>query len=137
MAHVSRKKLKKHISHKIYMQLVKTISSGSMKHKEEILRELLTQTEQVMLAKRLAAVAMLAQGVSSYRVWRILGLSSATTRRFQREMDNGSYRSIAGLIKKKKDRERFWAEMEALLRMGMPEMGKGRWKWLDEIYPKE
>ncbi len=137
MPHISRKKLEKDISRKIYKHFVKTIVTINTKKGRELLEEILTPVEQIMIAKRLAAIAMLSQGLSSYQVRKSLKLSSATTARFRREIENNKYPYISNLVKKKKQREEFWKEMEVVLRMGMPSMGKDRWKWLDDLYPKK
>ena len=79
MPHVSRKKLKKEVAKKIYDKLIKTITNRGVDQGYAVLGELLTPIEQTMLAKRLTAVAMLSRGMSSYKVRKILKLSSKTT----------------------------------------------------------
>lgn len=137
MPHISRKKLKKEVAKKIYDRLVKTITSGGSNRGYDVLGELLTPIEQTMLAKRLAAVVMLSQGISSYEVRKVLKLSSKTSAYIMHDIELGKYKEITKLTKKKKDREKFWAELEVIVRMGMPEMGKGRWKWLNEYTKKK
>ena len=137
MPHISRKKLKKEVAKKIYDRLVKTITSGGSNRGYDVLGELLTPIEQTMLAKRLAAVAMLSQGISSYEVRKVLKLSSKTSAYIMYDIELGKYKHIEKLTKKKKDREKFWTELEVIVRMGMPEMGKGRWKWINEYTKKK
>lgn len=135
MPHVSRKKLKKEVSKRIYNRLVKTV--GETSYGYAVLSELLTPVEQIMLAKRLAAIIMISQGISSYKVRKILKLSSKTTAYIMHDIELGKYKQIGKLAKNKKDKERFWAELEVIVRMGMPEMGKGRWKWINEYTKKK
>ncbi len=134
MTRVSRKKLKKEMKAKIDKQFIKTVSSfrgnrGSV----FLLEELLSSSEHTMLTKRLAAVLMLSRGVSSYRVHKILNMSEQTTARIKKDVILNRYPYVRKAVRRKKDRELFWADMEALIRFGMPEMGKNRWKWLDDI----
>ena len=131
MPHVSRKKLKKEVSKRIYNRLVKTVGETNYGH--AVLSELLTPVEQVMLAKRLAAIIILSQGISSYKVRKMLKLSSKTTAYIMHDIELGKYKQIEKLARNKKDRESFWADLEVVIRMGMPEMGKNRWKWPDKL----
>jgi uncharacterized protein YerC len=133
MPHISSKKLKKEISERIYDRLVKTITGNGTSNGHAVLGELLSPVEQVMLAKRLTAVIMLLQKTSSYKVRKVLGLSSRTTAYIMRDIDSGKYTQVEKLIIKKKDKGQFWADLEVMMRMGMPEMGKNRWKWLDQL----
>jgi len=109
-------------------------SLGARNASKFLLDELLTDTERIMIIKRLAALSMLSQGLSSYRVHKLLKMSEQTTARMKSDIKKNKYPHIASFIKKKKDKEQFWAELEVLVRFGMPEMGKNRWKWLDELY---
>lgn len=136
MPHISSKKLKKEVSIKIYNRLVKAVAGSGTRKGQAVLEELLTPIEQTMLAKRLTTIIMLAQGASSYRVSKMLKLSSKTTAYIMRDIEAGKYKEIEKLIKKKKDNDKFWADIEVVVRLGMPEMGKGRWKWFNEYSKK-
>jgi len=128
MPHVSRKQLQDDVSRQIYDQFIKMLANKKAISRDDALDQLLTDTEHIMLAKRFAALYMLAQNVSAYRAHKLLHMSYVTTKRLKRELANGLHPHIAPALKKKKDREHFWAEMEVLVRVGMPEMGKNRWK---------
>jgi len=134
MTRVSKRKLKKEVRKSIDDKFVKTLSSlGGGGAVQFFLNELFTPTERTMFTKRLVALLMLAQGISPYRVWKLLKMSPQTTARMSTDMDAGRYPEIMALVKKKKDRERLWADLEVIIRFGMPEMGKNRWKWLNKI----
>ena len=135
MPHVSNNNPKKKISKNIYKHLVKTIVGLQGENDGRIfLSELLTPTEQVMLAKRLAILFMLAQSISSYKIGKILKVSTSTVNRLRISSKKGKYHHVGSLFKDKKNKERFWLEIESLIRFGMPSMGKRRWDWLDELY---
>lgn len=136
MANVSKKKLKKEIFNKIHNRFIKTVVDLHGKSGSVFVEELFTPTEKVMFAKRLAGLLMLAQGISSYKVSKLLRLSLSTTARMRIDSKSGKYSSVAEIVKRKKDRDKFWAELEVFVRLGMPEMGKNRWKWLEEFFPQ-
>jgi len=134
MAQVSKKRLKKEMQEKVYKRFIKTVVKINTNSGGKIfLEELLAPTEFEMLAKRLAALMMLAQGISGYRVHKLLNMSATTTTRLKKELYNGKYTHITGIMKKRQEREKVWADIEVLVRLGMPEMGKNRWKWLNNI----
>ena len=137
MPHISQKQLKKETAKDIRKHFIKTVTSfGGKNNNKAFFDELLTPTEQIMLAKRLAMLFMLAEGMSSYKVRKILNLSPSTTARFQKEIEHGAFPYIENIVKKKSSRDKTWKELEVLLRGGLPSMGKDRWKWLDEFTQK-
>jgi uncharacterized protein YerC len=71
VTHVSKHTLKPTVKTKISGNLVKAVTRNS-----EIINALLTRTEQIMLAKRFALIAMLEQGHSYYRIKQTLNVST-------------------------------------------------------------
>lgn len=136
MTNISKRKLKKEVQDKIHNRFVKTMVDLHGKGGSLFIEELFTPTEKIMFAKRLAGLLMIAQNISPYKISKTLRLSFSTTAQMQTDVENNKYPSITKIIQKKKDRERFWMELEVFVRMGMPEMGKNRWKWLDNYFPK-
>jgi uncharacterized protein YerC len=136
MSNISKKKLEKEISDKIHNRFIKTMVDLRGNKGSVFVEELFTPTEKIIFAKRLAGLLMLAQDVSSYKVSKLLRLSLSTTARMRIDYESNKYSSVAEIVKKKKDRDKFWAELEVFVRFGMPEMGKNRWKWLDDFFPQ-
>ena len=136
MVNVSKKELDKKTAEKIHAHLLRTITKLKQPQGIHLLEELLTPSEQIMLAKRLAALFLLAENIPPYRVSRLLKLSSSTAAQFAQEIEEGKHKNITRVVRKKQDRDTFLASLETVLRAGMPERGKNRWKWLDELYPK-
>lgn len=133
MPHISSRKLKKELLLKIQGQLFESIAKiRNRKQSRLLLTELLTPTEQTMIAKRLAAILMLAKGIPAYRVWKTLQLSPSTTSRLQNALEKGAYTHLLSAFSKKAVDD-VWTTIEILLRLGMPEMGKRRWDWLDDF----
>ena len=137
MAHVSQKPLKQHVRTRLSRQLVHTVTSlRSTASSAQFISELLTETEQIMLAKRLMMIFMLAEGVSQYRIRHLLQMSPSTVLKTARTIDRGGYWHIARFCRQKKRREILWHELESLVRLGMPSRGRNRWEWLNKLYKK-
>ena len=135
MAFISKKPLNKKIQTQLNQQLIRTIVGlRTIDGGTHFISELLTQTEQIMLAKRLMTIFMLAEGISQYRIKKILNISSSTVARTAHLMSNGAFNHLTYMCRKKKSRKILWNELENIVRLGMPSMGRDRWKWLDELY---
>lgn len=119
-------------------RLVETIYNLNTKNSiNYFLGELLTYSEKVVLAKRFSIIFMLYEKMSWYRIHKVLNVSIATIRKMAIKIDLEEYENILEIVKQKKNRKTFWTEMDIVLRMGMPPIvGKGRWKFLDELYGK-
>ncbi len=86
-----------------------------------------------MLAKRVAVLIMLRDGISTYRIVRVLKMSSSTVSRMKYDYETGMYEDLIGVLgKSRKQQEEFWKTIDVILQMGMPSQGKDRWKWLDK-----
>lgn len=83
MPHVSRKKLNKKIYQKIGDEFILFILElKSSTDTKSFLTNLLTKTERVMLAKRLAVIGMLIKGYSFEAIQKTLEVSPSTVDRF-------------------------------------------------------
>lgn len=93
MPHISARKVNGQVLKKVYKLLFSAVSDRNISRKQQqaAFSELLTPTEKIMLGKRLAAVSMLSQGASPYRVGKTLNLSQTTTAKFQIKLENGKF----------------------------------------------
>jgi len=134
MPHISHKKLDDTLYQQLFSHLVELHAGSSKRHAASFLTSLLTPTEQVMLTKRCAAAVMFAQGYSNYRVWTTLHISQSTAARLREQYDEGVFEGVITLLvskqEKQKESDEFVATLEKILRLGMPSMGKDRWKSL-------
>ena len=135
MPHISHKPTSQQMQHEMERQLLMLLRKNSFGR--EGLYDLLTETEQVMLAKRLMGIVLFLEDASIYKVMRILAVSPSTAARWQQNLLSGEYKALQKQFSKIQERKKFWQTLEKISRAGMPEMGKGRWKWLNEIYAKE
>lgn len=134
MSHISKKKVGEKVLQRVHDSLLSVLAAEKPAVRKKMLREILTDTELTMLAKRFAAIHMLAKGKSYYGVAKLLGMSTSTLRRFQLELEQNKYVIIPATVSSKKERERFWKDMGTLIRMGMPShVGNERWSFLDEF----
>ncbi len=123
MPHVSKKTLRRKTFRHVSRDLIELIAG--LRSKGEIqtfLTELLTPTERIMLAKRLAVIFMLKKNYGFETVWRTLNVSPSTVARFWKRTKTHSYPTISKKINNEKTREEFWNSFERALLAGMPPM---------------
>lgn len=129
MTNVSAQQIPAKQQDKLLAELVLMTQSCTSKKAEKILTELLSDSEKIMLVKRLAAIIMLAEGVSQYRVAQTLKLSTASVRTYRVDMKVGRYDTIVATVKNKHfDKKKFFTLLETLLRAGMPPRTGDRWQ---------
>lgn len=78
MTNISKRTLPRKQQQQLLRQLVNVLGSDGADIAGKNIEALLTEAEQIMLMKRLAAVLLLAEGCSAYRVSQILQLSEST-----------------------------------------------------------
>ena len=135
MPHISNKKLDDKYFNKIYDQLISVFNTaGDSRKSDTFLKEFFTETEKIMLTKRLAIVLLLLEGYSTYKIAKILIVSDSTVRLVRSAYRNGHYDSVIVIMKKKAfNKDAFWDTLEKILQCGLPPRGKGRWKWLYDM----
>lgn len=133
MPHVSRKKLKKKIFIKIGEQLSNTIAkANSARELKWIFKELITPTERVMLAKRLAIILMLERGYSLDIIQKTLKVTPQTIVRFWKMTKYSLHKPIIKEISSNKAKRDFWQELEKLILLGMPPRGR-QWQLMRRV----
>lgn len=139
MPHISKTKLPKDVQDDIFNQLVKYISRAKDRaHAEAVLSGLLTDTEKLMLAKRLAIIALLHEGNSMYSIANLLAVSPSTVERLYRDKENGQHDFVENLYTDTGKKNDFLSLVETILSAGLPPIvGKGRWRWLHKHTPRK
>lgn len=137
MTHVSKKRLKKDVATELADQFLTFLALATSKKEARILaNELLSQTERVMLAKRLAIVVLLVRGYSFTQIEESLGVTRQTSVRVWKEVKNGKYQHITRYAREHTrhfKKESFVDELIRVIHFGMPpRAGKGRWKFLNK-----
>ena len=102
MVNVSKSSLSQKKLDDLFDQLNSTIGRLDDKQSDAFLSSLLGHEEKIMLAKRLAAIIMLINGQSLYRVSDVLKISPTTAKAYRDALAKGSYSPLIKAIKKKK-----------------------------------
>lgn len=134
MTHVSQKRVKRETAKRLEERFVRFILSlKNSKQGELLLKELLTPTEQTMLAKRVGIIWMLDRNYSFYRIQKTLKVSTSTILRFWKQKQSGAFVHTLGSFKKEQEAKKFWETLETFMRAGLPPRGRGRWRWFYEM----
>ncbi len=103
MPHISKKLLERNKFIEINKQLYKNIQNLVRSGKTKVFfDEVLTKTEKIMLAKRLAMIVMIDEGETSYAIENILQVSPSTVARISDSYEIGKYDNIIKEIKLQK-----------------------------------
>jgi uncharacterized protein YerC len=130
MPHISQEPLRKETLARINNRFLKFLTSfQSQSESKQLLAELLTSTEHLMLAKRLAIIIMLHNKCSRYYIAKTLKVSESTVARMWHSYENGGFDHILKYVKNKKEKNQFLHDIERLLGAGLPPIvGRGRWR---------
>lgn len=103
MPHVSKRKLDQKTFDKIFGKLVVVLERAQNKQKFiSVLHELLTETEKIMLAKRLAIILLLFGDTPQHRIAEVLLVSPTTISKIALQVEIGKYDSIKNISTKEK-----------------------------------
>lgn len=129
MPHVSRRKLEKKTFNRLFEKFLLIFENAHRKNSfNSVLNELLTNTEKIMLTKRLIVVLLLSKEIPQHRIVNMLHMSPSTIAKMSVSLENGKYDAIIRTSKKGRE---FLDLIEFLLSGGgiMPPIaGRGRWK---------
>ena len=133
MTRISKKKLQRDVLLRLHKRFADSLAKISTENQaNQFLNALLSETERIMLGKRLATIVMISEGLSTYKIRETLGVSVSTTLLMREKYDTGEYSFIVSFYKKKENCSSFWDDLDVLLRLGMPRYsGKDRWDFLN------
>lgn len=138
MAHVSTKRIKKKVASELADQFLTFLALAHTKHEARILaHELFSQTERVMLAKRLAVVVLLVRGYSFSQIEKALGVTAQTVARIWKETKEGRYHHIMRYARKNAGHFKKESPLDAFIRIlhvGMPPRAGRRWQTLGKMF---
>ena len=129
MARISTKSLTDKERQILVRQFVSLLANKQQLHIKALITDVLSPVEQLILIKRVAAIILLDQGMSTYEVARTLKLSSSTTATYRKSIAAGRWSALLEAVRGKSfDSQKFWQTVERILRVGLPPMaGPGRW----------
>ena len=132
MPHISSKRLKdaeEKILKSRLMEILQII--GRNRRAKYALYDLLSDTEMIMLAKRLSIIYLINKEISTLDISEALNVSSSTVQKMEKKFDRGGYENLRRILPKLE--LSLVGAIEVILRAGMPPIaGKGRWDFLDE-----
>ena len=120
MAYLSKQPIPKQVREEIEKDLLGLFFSSNSAVAKALFSEVLTETEQLMLAKRVATILMLIDEQSYYRIEQLLGVSSSTSKRLHKLLIGGAFSSLEKKVERKKDRDELSRKVGILLRGGLP-----------------
>lgn len=139
MPHVSKIKIGDERLKEIFDSFTKTICRlNNKKSAKKFIQSLLSETEEVMLSKRLAAIYLFFDGKSEYYVAESLGISSSTAARIHKNARTGHYDYLVNFFENKNKSGEFGDTLYKILTLGLPpRTGKGRWKYINSVLDKK
>lgn len=135
MTQVSKYPIRKEVADKIFEIFVKTVINVKKKDEaEQLISDLLTPTERIMLAKRLAIAFLLEKGYEYRTIRNILRVSSPTIAGVSHALKYGShgYKKLITQILQEESIKKFLEEAVIKL-VSMPAAatkGGGSWRYL-------
>jgi hypothetical protein len=136
MPHISKKKLDDKEVEALFLQVVYVLDRAASRGKlEAVLKQLLTSTEKVMFAKRLAAVSLLSEDLPIFDIAENLLMSPSTVDLMSLRYETGAYSALIKDGLRKKDISDILRLIETVGGT-MPPRGKGRWRNFNEAMRK-
>lgn len=138
MSQVSKYPISKDVYDRCWEIFTKTIISvRTSKDADEIIKDLLTPTERVMLTKRLAIAFLLSQGYEYREISKVLRVSFPTISMVNLGLkygNNGYKKAVDRILKDEKLKEILNKTAQLLITPGTKGMGSGTWRYLkDEL----
>lgn len=127
MTRVSKRALDGVEHTKLYQQFHNAINQLTGSQTAHFFEEFFGPEEQVMFAKRLAAILLLAHGQSLYSVADKLHLSTSTTKQYSDKLNRGSYDGMLRALKRNKiNYSELLDAIDSILHLGgiMPHYGQ-------------
>ena len=129
MPHVSKNKLSKKQRYSLDKNFSEWLDAMTKSNTSIAVKSLLTDTERIMLAKRLSIIFLIEDGLSNYKVSKMCSVTIQTVQRLRADRQKGRFIDLVKLWDKKKERDNMWQLIETFSRMGLPSyVGKDRYK---------
>jgi uncharacterized protein YerC len=129
MPHVSSKKLNEKFLEKLFDKMIVVFERAqNKKYMSEVTKELFTETEKIMIAKRLAIILMLSGNTPQHRIAQVLKVSPTTVNKMSLQVEIGQYKTILKITKKEKvDLEKILWQIMTVGGLMPPRIGKRYW----------
>lgn len=91
MPHVSKQKIPEKLTEQLEEKITSLLSDTSTKNRKKIFKEILTSTERLMIAKRLAIIHLVQKGSPTHEISKLLKVSPSTVARFENRIEKKSF----------------------------------------------
>ena len=132
MPHISKKKLDEKILSQLEKHMLSILRDSGSKERVLVFQELLTKTERIMLAKRIAMLLLLKKKMSLYRISELLGVSPSTVSRFENAVSRGKYKQTVKWVWKNSEEGAMDAFLESLASLAFTGRKQSFKKFIDE-----
>ena len=132
MPHISKRKLNEKTVRDLENYITSIIKNTGTKTRTSIFGELLTQTEKIMIAKRLGIILLSKKGYSPYKTSKLLGVSTSTVNRFNNGLKMGRYKHTANWLWKQTDKGSRDALIQSLVALAFTGRTKSFKKFVEE-----
>jgi Trp operon repressor len=133
MPHISQQKLSDRAAHELEEQLSLVLFEAPGRARRQIVQELLTKTERLMLAKRLLLILLIAKGGSTRIISEYLKMSFSTVARFEHDLDRGRYRNTKRWLYSQRGTSKTFRILEKLASIPFEAQHKSLNQLIDEL----
>lgn len=140
MTQVSRIPLRKEIEKRVFEIFLTSLARVSQKEQvETFMQDLLSPTEQLMLAKRLSIAFLLHKGYDQRSISKILKVSLSTVNRVSLRMQLGGlgFKKLITEIIQSEKMDKFWSKLDNLITGIVPPKGRNWRHWRQEQWQKK
>jgi len=138
MPHVSKRRLEDKYVRDLFLEIVSVFErAGRRGELRQVLNQLLTSTEKIMFAKRLAVISMLSQDIPIHAIADSLLMSSSTVDIMSLRFEVGRYDKVIKCGLKKTDVGDVIRMIQTVGGIMPSPSGKGRWRFLDDSLRKD
>ena len=132
MPHISQKKLDKKTRIALEKHLYTLLRNTGSQTRIRVLEELLTETETIMLAKRIGMLLLIKKEVSLYKISDLLGVSPSTAERFSDAVKFGKYKYATDWVWKNSKEGSLDALFESIVALAFTGKTKSFKNFVDE-----
>lgn len=132
MPHISKTVIDTKIKLQLQKNLIDLLKNTGSQTRVHIFDELLTETEHVMLAKRIGIILLLRKGLSPYKISQLLGVSPSTAERFWNMKRLGKYKNTTKWIWQQSKEGSMGKILESLVSLAFTRRTKSFKRFMDE-----
>lgn len=99
MPHVSKHAIAEKVVQELEERIIAVLSDTGSKTRNKIFKEILTKTERLMIAKRLAMIYLIQKGTATHTISEMLKVSPSTVARFEYKLEQNYFTHTASWVK--------------------------------------